>query len=117
APRGRELFALREIVEPEPFAAVAALDQRVGEILHVPRRFPHARVHEDGAIQPDDIVAELDHRPPPGVLDVALELDAEWTEVPRRARAPVDLARGKHEAAPLCERRDLLRNVLRFHET
>src|SRR5438067_933067 len=108
APRGRELFALREIVEPEPLAAVAALDQRVGEVLDVSGRFPDPRVHEDGAIQPDDIVAELDHRPPPGVLDVALELDTERTEVPRRARATVDLARGKHEAAPLCERRDLL---------
>src|SRR5438105_3688847 len=117
APRGRELFALREIIEPEPLAAVAALDQRVGEILHVPRRFPHTRVHEDRAVQANDVFSELDHRPPPGVLDVALELDAERTEVPRRARAPIDLARRKHEAAPLRERRDLLGNVLRFHET
>src|SRR5207249_3297662 len=51
APRGRELLTLGQVVEPETLAAVPALDQRVGEILHVSRRFPHARVHEDRTVQ------------------------------------------------------------------
>src|SRR5438094_5055768 len=115
APRGRELVALRQVVEPETLAAVPALDQRVGEILHVSRRFPHARVHEDRTVQTDDVFPQLDHRSPPGILDVALELDAERPEVPGRARAAVDLARREHEAAPLRERRDLLGDVAFSH--
>src|SRR5438309_1245242 len=115
-PIGRELIAFRQVIQAEPLPAVAALDQRVGEVLDVSRRFPYARMHEDGAVQPDDVVTQLDHRAPPRSLHVVLELDAERTEVPRRTRAAVDLARGEHEAASLRERRDLLADIV-CHET
>ena len=71
-----------------------------------PGGHPDLRVHEDPGIEPDDVVALLDHRPPPGALDVVLELDAERPVVPDGVDAAVDLARREDEAAPLRQRDD-----------
>src|SRR5207247_1003350 len=71
-------------------------------------------MHEDRAIEADDVPAELHHRTPPGILHVPLELHAQRTEIPGRARSAVDLARREDEASPLGERGELLRNVLRW---
>jgi hypothetical protein len=65
-------------------------------------------VHEDAGVEPDDVVALLDHRPPPRPLDVVLELDPERAVVPDRVDAAIDLARRVDEAAPLRERDDRL---------
>src|SRR5262249_3162152 len=59
-----------------------------------------------------DVVTLVHHRAPPRVLDVALELDAERTVVPRRADAAVDLARREDEAAPLAQRDELRHQVV-----
>ncbi len=53
-----------------------------------------------------------DHVAPPGVLDVALELDAERTVVPAARQPAVDLARLEDEPAPLGEVHDLLHRRL-----
>ena len=68
-----------------------ALDQRVAERPDMARRHPYLGVHEDPGIEPDDVIALLDHRPPPGALDVVLELDAEGAVVPDGVDAAVDL--------------------------
>ena len=86
--------------------SVCALDERVAERADMARRDPHLRVHQDPGVEPDDVVALLDHRPPPRALDVVLELDAERPVVPDGVDAAVDLARGEDEAAPLRERHD-----------
>ena len=52
----------------------------------VPAGLPHARVLEDRRVQGDDVVALLEHRPPPLVLDVGLEQHAVVAVVVRRAR-------------------------------
>ena len=70
---------------------VQALDQRIVEDLEVSARLPHARRHDHRGVEPDDVVAELDDRTPPGVLDVPLQLDAERAIVPRRTESAVDL--------------------------
>src|SRR5205823_13906056 len=93
APRRRELVALRQIIQPEPLPAIAALDQRVGEVLDVARRLPDAGMHQDRAVEAHDVVAELNHRAPPRALHVVLQLHAERAVVPSRTRAAVDLAR------------------------
>src|SRR5205814_2281588 len=92
-------------------AAVAALDERIGEVLDVTGRLPDARMHEDRAVEPDDVVAELHHGAPPRLFHVVLELDAERPEVPRRAGSAVDLARREDEPSPLGERGDLVADV------
>ena len=81
-----------QLVEPEAPVVGLALDQRVAERADVPGRHPDLRVHEDPGVEPDDVVALLDHRPPPGALDVVLELDAERPVVPHGVDAAVDLA-------------------------
>ena len=111
APGGRERVAVGQLVKAEALAAVAALDERIGEVLDVTGRLPDARMHEDRAVEPDDVVAELHHRAPPGLFHVVLELDAERPEVPRRAGAAVDLARREDEPSPLGERGDLVADV------
>ena len=103
--RGQVLGA-GELVEPEPAVVGRALDERIAERADVAGRDPDLRVHQDPGIEPDDVVALLDHRPPPGPLDVVLELDAEGPVVPHGVDAAVDLARGEDEAAPLGERHD-----------
>ena len=95
--------------------ALLAVDQRVGEAGDVARGLPDARVHEDRAVDADDVVARLHHVAPPGVLDVALELDAERAVVPAARQAAVDLARLEDEAAPLGEVHDLFHRHFGCH--
>src|SRR5205823_13973385 len=111
ATRGREVVAVGHLVKTEALAAVAALDEGIGEVLDVTGRLPDARMHEDRAVEPDDVVAELHHRTPPRLFHVVLELDAERPEVPRRAGSAVDLARREDEPSPLRERGDLVADV------
>src|SRR4029077_10113608 len=105
--------ALRQLVEAVAMLAVRALYERIREVLDVPGRLPDLRVHEDRGVEADDVVAELHHRAPPRALHVVLELDAQWPEVPRRARATVDLARGEHEAAAFREGDELVEELRR----
>ena len=102
---------LRQVVRAEPLLAVPAVDERVGEAGDVAARLPHLGRHEDRGVEADDVVAQLDHRAPPGVPDVALQLDAERAVVPGRAEPAVDLARLEHEAPALGEGRDGLHQV------
>ena len=95
-----------QLVEAEAAMVGLALDERVAERPDMAGRHPDLGVHEDPGVEPDDVVALLDHRPPPGALDVVLELDAERTVVPDGVDAAVDLRRREDEAAPLGERDD-----------
>ena len=61
APAGR----LVEVVGAEPQLARAAVHQRIGEPGQVPARQPGAGVLDDRRVQRDDVVALLEHRPPP----------------------------------------------------
>ena len=108
---GAGLRVPRQIVRTEPLVAVPALDERVREDLEVPARLPYLRRHDDGRVEPDDVVAHLHHRTPPRVLDVALQLDPERPVVPRRAQASVDLGRREDDAAAFRERGDLFHQV------
>ena len=88
--------------------AVAAVDERVGEVRQVAGRLPHRGRRQDGGVEADDVVAQLHHRPPPGVLHVAQHQHAERAVVVGGAEAAVDLGRREHEAAPLGEVDDLV---------
>src|SRR5690606_31047883 len=72
--RAARLFHL---VRAEPRLALAAVDERIREARHVSARFPHARMHEDACIQPLDVITLVDHRAPPRILHVPLELHAQ----------------------------------------
>ena len=88
--RGQVLGA-GQLVEAEAAMVRGALHERVAEAADMAGGHPHLRVHEDPGVQPDDVVALLDHAPPPGALDVVLQLDAEGPVVPDGVDAAVDL--------------------------
>jgi hypothetical protein len=67
-------------------------------------------MHQDCGIEALDVIPRVDHRAPPAILDVLLELNAQRTVIPHGAEAPVDLGRLEHEAPSLGERHEL------FHE-
>src|SRR4051812_42868923 len=89
-------------------ALAEALDERVAEALEVAGCLPRLRVEDDRAVERHDVVALLDHRAPPLVLDVRLEQYAVVPVVVRRAEPAVDLGRPEQEAASLAERDDLV---------
>ena len=95
-----------EVVGAESLVAGAALDEGVGEAAEMTAGLPGFGVHEDGGVEGDGIVAELEHGPPPGVFDVALELGAEGAVVPGGVKAAVDFAALEEEAASLGEGED-----------
>jgi putative FmdB family regulatory protein len=111
APLGGDRLA-QVVLAPAPLALAEALDERIGEALEVTRGLPDPRVLEDRRVDRDDVVAILQHRPPPLGLDVVLEQHAVVPVVVGRAEAAVDLRGGKDEAAPLAERDDLLHRDL-----
>src|SRR5205823_5910276 len=79
---------------------------------HVTRRFPSLRVHQDRRVEAFDVLAIVDHRAPPALLDVFLQLDAQRPVVPHRAEAAVDLRGLEHEAASLGQRHQLVHDIV-----
>jgi hypothetical protein len=63
---------------------------------------------QDRRVDRHDVIALLQHRPPPFGLDVVLQQNPVVAEVVRRADAAVDLRGREHEAAPLAQRHDLV---------
>jgi hypothetical protein len=101
-----------ELVGAEALLAGSAVDERVGETLEVTGRLPRARVLEDRRVQRDDVVAVLEHRPPPLCLDVVAQQHPVVAVVVGRAQPAVDLGGRKDEAATLAERHDLVHRDL-----
>ena len=66
---------------------------------------------QDGGVEADHVVAQLHHRAPPGVLDVAQQQHADGPVVVGGAEAAVDLGRREHEAAALRQVDDLLHQI------
>ena len=99
---------LLQVVGAEALAARLAVHQRIGEARQVARRLPHLRVLQDRRVDRHDVVALLQHRAPPLVLDVRLQQHAVVAVVVRRADAAVDLRGREDEAAALAQRHDLL---------
>src|SRR5262245_10946927 len=65
-------------------------------------------MHKDAAVETDHVPPPVDERPPPELLDVVFQLDAERPVVPGVGEPTVDIGTWKDEAAPLAERRDLV---------
>ena len=85
------------MIGAETALACLAVDQWIGEPAQMTRCFPDLRMHEDRRVEADDIAAVRDHRTPPGLLDVALEFNAERTVIPATVETAVYFARLKDE--------------------
>src|SRR5690606_19407810 len=94
---GLAALLLDEVLDQVVFAVAAvaaeALDQRIRERRHVPRRLPHGARQDDRAVEADHVAAAAHERLPPLAADVLLELGAEGAVVPGRTRSAVDLTR------------------------
>jgi len=97
-----------KLVGAVPFLGVLAVDHRVAESSHVARGFPDPRIHDDRAIEPNDVVAHLDVVAPPGLFDIPLQFDAERTVIPEAVDSAIDLARGEDEPSALAQRDQLV---------
>src|SRR5205085_4092118 len=74
----------------------------------VAARLPGPRVLDDRRVERDDVIALLEHRPPPLRLDIVLQQHPVVAVVVARPEAAVDLAAGQDEPAPLAQRDDLV---------
>ncbi|MNC89846.1 hypothetical protein D3C83_58480 [compost metagenome] len=86
---------------------------------------PDPGIHEQGGIEPDhrearrrtgrhlELVVPGDHVVPPGLLDIALEQDAQWSVVPGTVEPTVYFAGREDESAPLGQRYQLFHEVHR----
>ena len=97
-----------DVVGAESLMAGAALDEGVGEVAEVSAGLPGGGMHEDGGVEGNGVVAELEHGAPPGIFDVALELGAEGAVVPGGVEAAVDFAALEEEAAAFGEGEELV---------
>ena len=97
-----------ELVGAKAQLAGLAVDHRVGEAGEVARGLPDPRVLDDRRVDRDDVVAVLEHRPPPLGLDVVLQQHPVVAVVVGRADPAVDLRGGEDEAATLAQRHDLV---------
>ena len=107
----REALGSGQLVEPIAAMTGRAFDEGVAERADVAGRDPDLGVHEDPGVEPDDVLALLDHRPPPCPLDVVLQLDPERAVVPDGVDAAVDLGGREDEASALREGDDRLEVV------
>ena len=79
------------------FLRVFVVYQRVVEGIHVSRRFPDGRVHEDGRVDAHHILMQQGHAVPPVFLDIVLQLHTVLSVVIDCAQPVVNLRRGEYE--------------------
>jgi len=81
----------------------AAVEHWVLEVADMAGSFPYARMHDDRAVEPDNVLAQLGHGFPPAGLDVALHLNAERAVVPEAVDAAVDFRSLENKTTPLAQ--------------
>ena len=87
-----------ELVSAETLLGGLAVDQGISETADMAGRLPHLGVHDDGGLDPHDVVAAAHHVVPPAVADVLFQLDTEGAEVEEAVIAAVDFGRLEDEA-------------------
>ena len=77
--------------------AVAVVNQRVVERIHVPAGLPRRGMHEDGGVDAHDVLVEQHHALPPILFNVILQLHAVLTVVVHGTQTIINLTRREHE--------------------
>ena len=72
--------------------AVAVVNQRVVECVHVSAGLPRRRVHEDGGIDAYDVLVQQHHALPPILLDVIFQLHTVLTVIIHGTQSVIDVA-------------------------
>ena len=89
-----------DLVGAKPFLGQQAIDHQVAEGAGMAAGLPDLRMHDDGGFQSRHVIPLLGHRPPPGILDIALKLGAQRAVIPKTVQAAVDFRGLKNEPAP-----------------
>ena len=63
---------LNQNVGAVAFFAIAVVNERVVESIHMTAGFPHGGVHEDGGVDAHNVAVQQHHALPPILLDVIL---------------------------------------------
>jgi len=98
--------SLDEMVQAKATIAFAAVDHHVVERLDVAGGFPDARVHDDGRVHADHVLALRHHRRPPGVENSSPQFNAEGTIVPESVQPSVYFAALEDVAPSLTQRNE-----------
>ena len=77
--------------------AVAVVDEGVVEGVYVSAGLPDGGMHEDGAVDADDVLVEQSHGLPPILLDIVLQLHTVLTVVVNGTESVVDVAGREHK--------------------
>ncbi len=80
-----------QLVEAETVLAIGAIDERISEVVEVARGLPDSRRRQYRGVETHDITTLLDHRGPPGLLDVAQQEHPQRAVVVGGAEPAVDL--------------------------
>jgi hypothetical protein len=60
-------------------------------------------MHQDAAVQADNVVSHLDHGLPPCPLDIVLQFNTQWPVIITACQAAVDLTGLEYETPPLAQ--------------
>ena len=100
-----------ELVDTKAFVAFAAFDEWIAEVRQMTRGFEHGRWTNDCCVETYDIVAQLHHRAPPEVLNVAKQQNADRAVVVGGTASAIDVSRLEGEAAALRQVDNLFHQV------
>ena len=84
--------------------AVSAFNQRIREVLEMPRSLPNRGIRKDCRIKAHDICALVDVIFPPRALDVVPQFRTERTVIPDPIEPTIDFTALENEPAALAKR-------------
>ena len=91
-----------QLVSSVSCLADLAIHQRIRESLQMTGCFPYLRIHQDRSLDFNVVRIFLDKLLLPCALDVVLQHDAVWTEIPCIAQAAVYFRALEYEPGFLC---------------
>ncbi len=98
------------------FFTILVINQRIIKSIDMPRRFPNSGVHKDRGIQPNHIIMEANHRVPPILFDIVLELHPHRAVIVNSRQAIIYFTRWKYESVFLTMRYYFLKNIFLRHK-
>ena len=113
APACRGMFCTREIdggsilrrnlIGPQAGARKQAIAHRIAETTNVARRNENLLHRKDRAVHTEHVVAFLHGFAPPIVLEITLQLGAQWTVVPATIQTTIELSSLENKAAAFAQ--------------
>src|SRR3989344_711933 len=81
----------------------SAFYQQISKIIQVSARLPYFRIHQQGRINSDDIIALIDKLVPPRIFNILFQFNAQWTIIPRIGQTAVYFRAREYKATALAE--------------